>query len=324
MVRALAGAATRLDVTDSANFQSERVDRNGAPAITIHGGWKPEFAGELNAGPWDSITLFNGDQWGDFSFLLPFKDRIRTLSVAAGLDYSPLLALDRLERLVLRAPPRKIGSFDLCRFPHLRHLDVWWHPKYSQACFGLPELEECRIYAFPAADLTGIAPSATLRSLTLDKPAHLASLEGVARLPALRSLAAGPSRSPIDLAALAGCRGLEEIRIESPKGVSGVGAVLGLPQMRQLVIDAPSLQNLDLAPVGRLRNLSRLFLVGRLDQVDWPALLDLPHIEWVQLLPPDEQVDALLQDLRPRLTPARFELRVARGRKAAILLRRTG
>ena len=55
-----------------------------------------------------------------------------------------------------------------------------------------------------------------------------------------------------------------------------------------------------------------------------PVMLRRAQLSIVRRGYKPEEVDALLQDLRPRLTPARFELRVARGRKAAILLRRTG
>lgn len=209
--------------------------------VTVVGRWEPRFSEELARRPFEEIVFFNGNEWGDFSYLLPYQETLQSIEVAAGDDYSGLAAFTGITKLVLRAAPRRLGTFDLTKYVQLRELDVNWHPKYPVDLIQrLPALERCRIYGAKVETVSELGPSPVLRSLTLDRSSKLRSLLGIEGFPSLEELHAGPSGERLSLSGLDRCVQLKTLKIVGPNGVSEIDVLKSLSHLERLVIEGPA------------------------------------------------------------------------------------
>lgn len=209
--------------------------------VIVVGQWEARFGEKLAEHPFTEIVLFNGNNWGDFSYLLPYRESLRSIEVAAADDYSGLAAFTGVEKLVLRAAPRKLGTFDLTRYTRLRELGIGWHPKYPVDVISrLPILERCRIYGAKVETISELGASRALRSLTLDRSSKLKSLAGIEGFPSLEALHAGPCSQRLLLTGLDQCSQLKTLKLVGPMGVSKINVLSSINRLEELVIEGPA------------------------------------------------------------------------------------
>lgn len=284
--------------------------------------WHPRFAQELADKRPSEVVLFNGNEWGDFSYLHPLKDSLLTLEVAAAEDYSGLMPLRALERLVLRAAPRRLGMFDLAAFSHLLEVDLCWYPKYRLPLFVGPRLRALRLYDAPVQSVAELGPSSTLEALQLDNSRKLSSLEGVQQLPKLRELRVGPCLTTLDISAVGACKQLKQLRIVSRRDVVHMHELAHLRQVERVEIDADATYTFSsFKSLTALRSLSAR---GEWADDAVSALLALPQLKSVTLQPSREGTTALAKRIGLPAVASRhgFEMSLRGGVRGLLVLER--
>lgn len=285
--------------------------------------WDPRFAEDLAQQPLSEVVLFNGNDWGDFSYLHPYKDSLRTLEVAAADDYSGLMPLSSLERLVLRAAPRTMGQFDLAAFSDLVEVDLYWSSKYPLPILQWPRLRECRLYGTPIRSLAQLGQSSTLRALRLDSCRQLSSLDGMGKLQNLRDLRVGPSAKAIDISAVGECPQLRQLRIVSRGGVANAHALARARQLERVEIDAEA--SYDFRDFESMTQLQTLSVRGEWAGSAAAGLLSLPNLKTVAIQPTRESAASCIERLGLREAANRhgFALSVRGGARGLLVLERT-
>ncbi len=290
--------------------------------VLVFNRWEARFADELAKQPPQEVVLFNVKDWGDFSYLYPYKDSLLTLEVAAADDYSGLVPLKALRRLVLRGAPRRMGSFDLSVFRDLVEVDLCWFAKYPLPLPRWPNLRDCRLYDAPVQSIAEIGGSSTLHSLRLDSCRRLASLDGIQALTNLHELRVGPSAKAIDIAAIGGHKSLRSLRIVSRVAAVNIEALAETRQLERIEIDAEATYSFSLfKSMDQLQSLS-----VRGDWLDGAAsdLLSLPKLKSVAIQPSKERSPDLVERLGLSALAARhgFAMSARGGARGLVVLDR--
>ncbi len=283
----------------------ERVlAETGASHISQAGSWEdgdPVLPRLVRFAPQIRSLVTSKDPPGDLR-LVNELTRLETLVLQhpdPGIDYARLASLHEL-RLWDRATVGRAAEA-----PSLRLLQLWsvkvkeLHALASMRALrrlmltqmgsltSLEGIEEVRLddltisYGNRLRSLTPLGAVRTLRSLSIDgnnKVRDVGVISGLTRLEVLQ-IENGPALPDVEtLGALRELRDLEVIGTAIGTGPSSAGPLIGLTQLRQLVLAGRprSLKNLtDVDALGELRTLELL----RLDRI-----ADLPAIGWVRAL----------------------------------------
>lgn len=274
------------------------VRQPDGPPVLFLGRWTAEAERVLAAAPVLAVRIESG--FGPLDPLVPFAERIRSVQVAEGFAASlkPLNRLSGLESLILLCPPKGV---ELASFPALRRCDL----AAAGSLAGLAEgLEELAVDRPKVETLRELASLRRLRSLQIDAPPRLVSLEGieglslerlevsrarvlrsvgaVASLPSLRTLRLRGVREVTDLERVGEASPLEALEIEGGPALSGLGFLGGLRNLRSLSIDATEVApgGGGAAPLEALTGLRKLHLAsGVKDAEELDGLARLTHLE---------------------------------------------
>lgn len=249
----------------------------GERALIVNAPGGPEAAAELAAGGFDLVCLGSGN-WPDFSFLVPYRDRIRWLEIQGEIiDADSLNKLTGLTHLYLDdSSPR----LDLLAFRQLEVAFLPWHKRYPASFFSLPNLRCLTLSYYAGSDCRDIAAAKGLERLDL-RMGGLQSLAGLERVPGLKQLSLANLRKLTDVSAAAACTGLEVLHIEKCPAVADVAFVEALGSLRELFLDCASPGFADLAWLSRMRSMVDILIAVPVQSIDWNCVFELPELQRV-------------------------------------------
>lgn len=197
------------------------------------------------------LNYAKGWRGRDVAFLamLPRLESIFILDHAlASVD--PIHALHALRALDV-VTARKI-AIDFSAFPRLEHCGLEWHPG-CQSVFSCMTLQELFVNMYDGEDAAPFGRLRELASLSI-LSAPFRTLHGLHDLGKLRSLRLGNLRRLTSLAGLEGLVNLEELNIDTCRGIQSIDAIGELTRLRTLFVNNVG-PLASLAPLDRLRNL---------------------------------------------------------------------
>lgn len=223
------------------DFTSQKI------RLMVEGNWTSSFESEIIQGGFDILELHRGE-YEDFSFLIPFADKINALWINSPSKSSKGLSeLLNLQSLNLSY---EIGNdLDFSVFEKLRSLniDAWYH-RYEKTLFSNQSLREVRIEGYDKFDCVEFGKLRRLRKLILAK-GRIKSLSGLRM-----------------------CAELEDIQLSHLRQLDDISEIAHIPTLLKVELGEvlPRLLNIDV--LFSMTNLKSLVLVGppvAIDNIRW-------------------------------------------------------
>ncbi len=261
---------------------------NESPYI-IDGGFSPEVVKGLERSHPEIVFVKYGD-FGDYSWLLPFRDNIRKIRFAMPVPDGRFLEKFPVLEEVLSLCEEK-PKIDLAALHGLKRLDLVWNKKYRPDSLRNLPLTELQITSWNQSDVGTLSGILALESILLTG-GSLRSLDGIEGLPNLQSLDIRSMRKLEDIDA---CRRAPVLSGVSFCNLPALASIAALGQMQGL--RAISLETLsaikDIDPVftGLARTGIRLVDVGKNFSVGHLDLSGCPNLEWLKIGNPVEAPD---------------------------------
>jgi hypothetical protein len=246
--------------------------------LAIGGSWSAQADAEVSAGGFDVVEFHSGD-YEDFTFLIPHRDVIESLSILGGRWKSTrgLESLHKLRALTVGPPLDK--SFDFSALPRLETLNIdGWLPRYARTLFTCAHLTSLRIEGYGGKDCRELASLAQLRRLTLAKGA-LTSLQGLSACSMLESIALAHLRKLTDVSEIAQIPTLRELELsDALPGLREVNAILTKTGLRRLSLRALDIEWPDISWLAKFTTLDVLG-IWNVRPFDWDALFASPTLK---------------------------------------------
>lgn len=277
-------------------------DAEGPKARAI-GEWTVDDAEALSK---SGVRRFEvGSGYGDLAF--PFTNglekvddlKVNHLALRSDGDVATLPDLHRLSLETYSS-----DAIDFRVFRRLERLHLNWRPN-AESAFESASLRSLSVAGCPITDLNPLSRLSALEGLRLASARKLSSLDGIQRLPNLRTLRLLDDRALVDLSPLADSgSSLTELWLDGCRRVGAIDAVARHRELRRLVL-ADGGRIASLKPLAGLPVLEELYFYGStiIEDGDMTPILALPALRRVAFAPRRHYThrEADLERLRPGL-----------------------
>ena len=270
----------------AANF--DLVASEHGTDLVVTGDWSPATAKALSRGKADGLILnyARGYRERNLEFLQDWP--LRRIRILAGTitDLAPVYRMAAtLESISVITAPR--APLNLARLPKLTHLGAEWEQVESSIEAGVG-LRDLYLGSYNPRDLTPLAQSRQLRSISMKDRPYIESLAGIDAFPLLEKLGIYLARGLSDLSDLASAsapRHLRELQLESDRGITRLDEIGTATNLEFLNIS--DLRDIEsLAPLGNLKLLDTLYAyeTTRVADGDLTPLMRLPSLKDLRMM----------------------------------------
>ena len=270
----------------AANF--DLVASEHGTDLVVTGDWSPATAKALSRGKADGLILnyARGYRERNLEFLQDWP--LRRIRILAGTitDLAPVYRMAAtLESISVITAPR--APLNLARLPKLTHLGAEWEQVESSIEAGVG-LRDLYLGSYNPRDLTPLAQSRQLRSISMKDRPYIESLAGIDAFPLLEKLGIYLARGLSDLSDLASAsapRHLRELQLESDRGITRLDEIGTATNLEFLNIS--DLRDVEsLAPLGNLKLLDTLYAyeTTRVADGDLTPLMKLPSLKDLRMM----------------------------------------
>jgi len=245
--------------------------------------WNEEAKKRLDS-EFGALSILNYDgSFGDFSCLIPYKDRIKKLKVSSLLPKGHVI--QKLDGLQYLAVTEDKPSLDFSKFKYLEGLAVEWDKKYSIESLYDLNLSFLSIRGWPSIDCSGIGNIKTIQVLGLEGGAFR-SADGLDRLINLKSVGFGPCRYLSDIDCLLRCENLEEIELTSIPLINDVSILGDIKKLKKIEIDKIGKNCVipDICCFYGLTVIEAINITNVVSSVDWNIIFGLKFLKNIGLV----------------------------------------
>jgi hypothetical protein len=265
---------------------------DGTKRLVVSGGWSDAAAAAVETQAFDRLE-FQGGDYADFNFLVPYAPKIISLAVPSG-RWKGARGLDRLTALRALALGSPLKGVDFASIEGLRSLGIeGWSAAYGTSLFACARLEALHIEGFTDADCRRIGRLSALQSLSLARGA-LETLAGLRDCTSLRAVQLAHLRKLVDVSDVGSMHTLREIElVEALPKVEDVRAITACEPLRRLDLRGVRIGFDDVSWLTRMTRLNVLGL-SNVASPDWNSLFasrDLKKIAVAFAKPPGLSVD---------------------------------
>ncbi|HEY9478149.1 MAG TPA: hypothetical protein VIQ26_06930 [Microbacteriaceae bacterium] len=270
----------------AANF--DLVASEHGTDLVVTGDWSPATAKALSRGKADGLVLnyAKGYRERSLEFLQDWPLRRIRILARTITDLVPVYRMAAtLESISVITAPR--APLDLARLPKLTQLGAEWEQVESSIEAG-GGLRDLYLGSYNPRDLTPLAQSTQLRSISMKDRPYIESLAGIDAFPLLEKLGIYLARGLRDLSDLASAsapRHLRELQLESDRGITRLDEIGMATNLEFLNIS--ELRDIEsLAPLGNLKLLDTLYAYGttRVADGDLTPLMKLPSLKDLRMM----------------------------------------
>ena len=270
----------------AANF--DLVASEHGTDLVVTGDWSPATAKALSRGKADGLVLnyARGYRERNLEFLQDWPLRRIRILARTITDLAPVYRMAAtLESISVITAPR--APLDLARLPKLTQLGAEWEQVESSIEAG-GGLRDLYLGSYNPRDLTPLAQSTQLRSISMKDRPYIESLAGIDAFPLLEKLGIYLARGLSDLSDLASAsapRHLRELQLESDRGITRLDEIGMATNLEFLNIS--DLRDIEsLAPLGNLKLLDTLYAyeTTRVADGDLTPLMKLPSLKDLRMM----------------------------------------
>jgi hypothetical protein len=270
----------------AANF--DLVASEHGTDLVVTGDWSPATAKALSSGKADGLVLnyAKGYRERSLGFLQDWPLRRIRILARTITDLVPVYRMAAtLESISVITAPRT--PLDLARLPKLTQLGAEWEQVESSIEAGVG-LRDLYLGSYNPRDLTPLAQSRRLRSISMKDRPYIESLAGIDAFPLLEKLGIYLARGLRDLSDLASAsapRNLRELQLESDRGITRLDEIGTATNLEFLNIS--ELRDIEsLAPLGNLKRLNTLYAYGttRVADADLTPLMKLSSLKDLRMM----------------------------------------
>ena len=270
----------------AANF--DLVASEHGTDLVVTGDWSPATAKALSRGKADGLVLnyARGYRERNLEFLQDWPLRRIRILARTITDLAPVYRMAAtLESISVITAPR--APLNLARLPKLTHLGAEWEQVESSIEAGVG-LRDLYLGSYNPRDLTPLAQSRQLRSISMKDRPYIESLAGIDAFPLLEKLGIYLARGLGDLSDLASAsapRHLRELQLESDRGITRLDEIGTATNLEFLNIS--DLRDIEsLAPLGNLKLLDTLYAyeTTRVADGDLTPLMKLPSLKDLRMM----------------------------------------
>jgi hypothetical protein len=270
----------------AANF--DLVASEHGTDLVVTGDWSPATAKALSRGKADGLVLnyAKGYRERSLEFLQDWPLRRIRILARTITDLVPVYRMAAtLESISVITAPRT--PLDLARLPKLTQLGAEWEQVESSIEAGVG-LRDLYLGSYNPRDLTPLAQSRHLRSISMKDRPYIESLAGIDAFPLLEKLGIYLARGLRDLSDLASAsapRNLRELQLESDRGITRLDEIGTATNLEFLNIS--ELRDIEsLAPLGNLKRLNTLYAYGttRVADADLTPLMKLSSLKDLRMM----------------------------------------
>jgi hypothetical protein len=270
----------------AANF--DLVASEHGTDLVVTGDWSPATAKALSRGKADGLVLnyAKGYRERSLEFLQDWPLRRIRILARTITDLAPVYRMAAtLESISVITAPR--APLDLARLPKLTHLGAEWEQVESSIEAGVG-LRDLYLGSYNPRDLTPLAQSRQLRSISMKDRPSIESLAGIDAFPLLEKLGiylAKGLRDLSDLASASAPRHLRELQLESDRGITRLDEIGTATNLEFLNIS--DLRDIEsLAPLVNLKLLDTLYAyeTTRVADGDLTPLTKLPSLKDLRMM----------------------------------------
>jgi hypothetical protein len=239
--------------------------------LMVEGNWLPTFDTEIQQGGFDILELHRGE-YDDFSFLVPYAEKIQSLWINA-----PSKSSRGLEKLIeLRSLNLSYGigkDIDFSAFPKLKTVNFdAWYSWYEKSLFANQNVEEIRVEGYDKFDCAEFGKIRGLRKLVLAK-GRVKSLDGLRTCTKLEEIQLAHLRQLEDISEVEYISSLLKIELNDvlPKLVN-FEVLFSKTNLESLVIVGPPTSIGNIRWLEKFRNLEILRLQIPVEDISWDLL----------------------------------------------------
>lgn len=261
---------------------------NTPSRLVCRGGWDTGTTNAFQQEDFEKLVLEGGPKHiFDIPNLGGKSREIELLALRSQGEVDGLSQFERVAALDIESVPG--NGIKLAEFKNLKRIFFEWDKSVWEQVLELPDLESVGCVGLKLDNLQSLVALRSLEVLGLTR-GGLKSLSGLSQCSRLNTLSLAYLPNLKDISELGNMTSIVDLSVTNLPKLSGELSVQRFPDLTSLFVAATPLK-VDLAGVGKLHRLQKLWLKAESTNLDWESILGIKSLSKVAIVDPGASAD---------------------------------